>query len=1454
MKRKTLIVPCSIEALFVGEHSTTVMNQDADFARLPYVEEGSRLDRNSDQPYLFRSIESAGMNHLNLRLEPGMHLHWQLPEAFFHGHHDAGPGQAFAGEFDAGDSDTVFPEVPNRYLVTRSRKSAAGAFEVSRQWVVESDYITTDGTADGGRRSVYYAPPASGTGLPFRYIGRRMPIDAWRQDFSETPGVGATEYLESLTVLGYGNSKFARFYPNCHTVFGFVDRDIQDAAELDQLQYDLVGWYSDPRRDIFATPDFARQDLAGDESGLLYVEAEDVQDWPGVARAVLALNEKHPGLLEPGFAESFAGQADRIERDHGLRGQLLNEINHILNDPETPQKIGRSDRPAPGDSVVRLNRRLLDEGVFAGTIDAPEKKWIRARYDWRFDGAALPERCLLYGELRFRPGSFWGLESRDTARADVTVASTASEALSVRVARLLAEESEAGGPPVDREELETMFEALQLHHRFESDESDVLARFKDVRHQNEFRPVDGETHWSIRKTPDEGPLSGGDFPRSGLASEDQQEVEMHPDWAADLGRLNRIQAALDRARARLATKRRQLYADWQKYMIAAYPPFETRGHHYPDIDLIANFIRVGGLESVQSLRSDIGDESRQGSSNRNEQSQSLNQELRRTHAELESKIELFNREHDGRYELLPGAGPRYWEPNEPVLLLTGKDAKQKAAPRAHNGLECIVRELDSPGDAGSLRVLRDNIMQALSTRKPGVGAYGDRWCAVWSEQPWNPLYLEWQVQMLCRGHRNNQGVSGKYHADFITHNYHAPWGDPDLELKASRSAINARGGAVYAGRSALSGVFQEHFLIDIAEYFYDRGLLKTAVQDGGHWNAKWQEESARKRAYIEHPSDLIERLLGWLSRTGEQLHVYQRYLARALEILYHSEFSAQSLSGINEQMLGLRTGMELDLRDPLAFDVYRAFSESEVHPALGDGLKTSPIASNPFNPIRSGALKILRLRLVDRFGQVREVLPGRIGTAQKLTIRGSHDLVGLPPRFVEPVRLNFRWLAAESAAPVPGEGLRTEMNSHPSTQPICGWFVASRLEKSIFVFDSDGRGLGRLSNHGFHALPGEMWPPILSGDSDQAERETQLRQHVSNEYMRGLLGFLLGGKAIEVTKLGAWIINRLESIEPDADEGEHYLSLMMSRPVALVRASLGLEAPGEAAVNQTWDAFLADLHRGRRETDAYTHVGVPVRLGRKHKVNDGLIGYWLEHDGGYYENRFFHAENEPTLQDEEKAFHLSLAELPRICTMLIDVQGHVSAAVGVAPAKEIDLPVEKYRASLKNIELSFLAAPLLGDSGRVRVPLPEVPGYRWQWAQRRGVEWERWSARPMVDRADFIARLNEISEFQKIAVARNINAGSVWDYLLSERVGWLAPDSETEATIVVERAVRGQPDFVQPEFLRLETIIENLIEEIARGVLPPAIHSRSSRPSGLSEGYMNLKRNPAATPGEVRHE
>jgi len=160
---------------------------------------------------------------------------------------------------------------------------------------------------------------------------------------------------------------------------------------------------------------------------------------------------------------------------------------------------------------------------------------------------------------------------------------------------------------------------------------------------------------------------------------------------------------------------------------------------------------------------------------------------------------------------------------------------------------------------------------------------------------------------------------------------------------------------------------------------------------------------------------LMTRLETHLKNNGSDVNsdvekITLALLKDARALLEDTNILAQALGGFNQALLMHKQTLQLPIMDPIGFDEYRDFTNRVGRLAMGD---SAPQPLNDFNPIRAGEMKILRLRLIDTYDKVRDIPRENIEkmiSAETLPVTG--DVIALPPRLVQPARLNFRWLSA----------------------------------------------------------------------------------------------------------------------------------------------------------------------------------------------------------------------------------------------------------------------------------------------------------------------------------------------------------------------------------------------------------------------------------------------------------
>ncbi|MEU3167925.1 hypothetical protein [Streptosporangium sp. NPDC006930] len=182
----------------------------------------TKRDVRPGTPYISEENLPDPFEGQDFLLGPGVHLHWSLPDALTRLVQEGGK--------------TRVPVVPNRWLVTRRRE---GVLERSR--LVESDYLAAPDDANAAG----IAFPVTDGGVPFRRLGRAVPLGRWR------PGLSG-DRLPQVTAIGCGDPTFAAFYPGCHSVFGFHDTDFTGSRPPSGTRYEVAGWFSAAAQDTLA--------------------------------------------------------------------------------------------------------------------------------------------------------------------------------------------------------------------------------------------------------------------------------------------------------------------------------------------------------------------------------------------------------------------------------------------------------------------------------------------------------------------------------------------------------------------------------------------------------------------------------------------------------------------------------------------------------------------------------------------------------------------------------------------------------------------------------------------------------------------------------------------------------------------------------------------------------------------------------------------------------------------------------------------------------------------------------------------------------------------------------------------------------------------------------------------------------------------------------------------------
>lgn len=1318
----TLLVPIHLDALRLAE-PLGVVTPPADFTSLPWTD-GTR-DINPDTPYLSEAVVARPFQDENLRLPPGIHLHWALPDAL-----------------TRAAADGTFPPVPNRWLVART-----GADGSVAQWVVESDYLYPPGATGTAESIAFPLTPANPTDPPFRYCGRRLPLEAW----PAAPAAGAG-YLGELTAIGHGDPAFAALYPSCRSVFGLHD---PYTGPANGVRYEVLGWYASPDADPLRR---LRKDRPSATAAELVKALRDQHRW----------TIDGAGVVPDGIVcyarltlDSSAVRAvgERVEIAVGNTGiEALSAYLAAALAPENRVLVERQLEAAQLSG--QIERRTADS--------AP--KFREARHE---KGFVATEAGTLWSVLaQSAPGSAASAPNAE-ARQELTLPGALAHVLNSANTRQGA---------YDRACMEVQAARRQLFadwYRYllcaypppESPEpfpdADEVRDFIERRTLPRLEAAEAAAGSLTLRQDADGRVTGATPDRVGSAA--GQLAEAINELCAQVALLNR-DPAVTASKTLYVASRRSSPRYWLPtepvVLVAGEPARPSHRHGFdgrlnPD-GLLACQVLAGadpstlvpsGLKALRARIDAIAAAKTDNLAFSTDDGQPWNPLL------LEWMVELFPTQPKDDADLYGTGYPvdyisRNYRLDGEATDLRHREVDFLKGANLYSGTSILTPnpgvQLDQVLDRELARLIKPDLLAAfyasLDTAdegERGVVARRDAFNAWLAKQ--TPALPPLPAPTTDDGRTATEQV------------------DAWLRDAADPASAWAQ------GRSAALKRFFDDQRIAAADR--NDAWLRANLDRFLAWYLARVDQSAGAITLAadqaDTPEELEEHRAGLAELKDDALLVTLR---AALLRLAETASLAQALSGFNEALVMRRQSYQLPVADPLAFSDTQRFV-ARVRDAVGSERRSSPEPLDDFNPIRAGALNLLRLRLVDTFGRTRELAWGEVAASEPLTPVDTRYPVLLPPRIAQPLRLNFRWLAADSA--------EVEMNEHPATTPVTGWILANHLDGSLMVYDAGGLAVGSLT-----PSPEEPWQPAPGADRRIAIEDIAspaLRRAVRWMAQRQRASLDAGDATPFLDRFLALVDSALEHVEPDFAAHHQSQALLVGRPLALVRATLDLELQGPPVPHLGWSVFRQDLRRAGRDSHGFADVRWPVRIGEHGQLNDGLVGYWVEDGDGFAGEKFYAPQSEapagapvaddPLVPRGAAPIYLEQAPSspPRTVSMLVDPRGVVHATCGVAPTKAIDIPADQYQPALRAIEVTFLTAPVLTERGSIRVSLPDEPGFTWSWLMRGR---EGWTERGT---AGVLTRQETTLEF-------GAAGGQVWQRLLDR--GWTALIEDGRAAVV----------------------------------------------------------------------
>jgi hypothetical protein len=428
--------------------------------------------------------------------------------------------------------------------------------------------------------------------------------------------------------------------------------------------------------------------------------------------------------------------------------------------------------------------------------------------------------------------------------------------------------------------------------------------------------------------------------------------------------------------------------------------------------------------------------------------------------------------------------------------------------------------------------------------------------------------------------------------------------------------------------------------------------------------------------------------------------------------------------------------------------------DDNVARARAGGDPPSPLPARLPRLLRSGAFTLTRARVVDAFGRVVDLAPvlARARVAGSLTADGSGTAGpggAFVPRITAPARLMLRLVA-------PGaEDVEAYVDQDAgSVSPVAGWLLSDPVDHAAEVFDAAGTPLGQLLHD--PDGPGVLWesapgrpgplgaPPPVGGPADLpvAGLVTGLLRADAERRAAGPVPEtedLLEEEESPLSALLRVLDTTAGTVDSTASGNEHLAGLVGS-PLVLVRALLRVEIGPDPAPAETPEPLSSDRAQAFRET---ARLAVPVRLGALTRLDDGLLGFFVDDDYSRFypvagdvlevaldsgpRRGILETSTDPTEPQtrpitssyvvSDPVLHVHPGQTMRL-TLVVVPGTAVHATCGVLPRTSVRLQREWTADVLQTIAPSFRMGPVLVDPATIRMPAPSGGGVKPSWARR----------------------------------------------------------------------------------------------------------------------------------------
>lgn len=565
----------------------------------------------------------------------------------------------------------------------------------------------------------------------------------------------------------------------------------------------------------------------------------------------------------------------------------------------------------------------------------------------------------------------------------------------------------------------------------------------------------------------------------------------------------------------------------------------------------------------------------------------------------------------------------------------------------------------------------------------------------WS-QPWEPLILLWDIVYFPIPHADADMPLWSFNGEDYT------W--------------NGKGVGASPPTYTYKGMI---FLSTQASFNFQAQLDKLALEYPNNEKIGWLQEFI---AGVDHWDFLSQSLVGLTPAMKNQITA-PNVAPSADTNVYYNNLSMADLVGTNANYLP---------------DPGRA-QPPDFHDFGPSG----------FQEWRAGQFYMDKITVVDKYGQALEIVTGENSkfltplmyptlSPQYPVIQDEpYRFIQLPPRLLQPARLNLDFVAADNDQHILGFS--------PGTNPICAWLLHNMLDQSIACYEARGNIIGAVSlvyntrsaqEVHWEPSPGSAYPDIQSLiDNAELNHLGTMLQSLQTAGAPAFTGLLATMDKAAVT---------IDGMNTSTDAG---LILLAGKPLALVRLRTQFEMNAALATDPSW-RFTFDT-----DPNPLPDWRFDVKLGNTAQRADGLVGYFL---GSDYD--VFYSDSIPDKVAVNYLQPIGTGNSLQLCfdgnavmlSVLMDPRCAIHAFTGILPVTEVVIPQEFVSPAFAVMDLNIHVGPLLSElvipaetvetsdgTASLVFPAPRLKQGTWLWNQVQGDNWIAYTLSPASGTAQF---------------------------------------------------------------------------------------------------------------------